>query len=104
MRAFVACATGAIGRQLLPLLTSTGHEAIGLDKINPRRMSRGSPRDPDLDHLALARRRRPLTHPAGKALARPTFRPIRALPIIGNQTDSKSAGHGRCQSVAVRQA
>ena len=30
MRVFVAGATGAIGRQLLPLLTSTGHEAIGL--------------------------------------------------------------------------
>lgn len=30
MRVFVAGATGAIGRQLLPLLTSTGHEVIGL--------------------------------------------------------------------------
>ncbi|MEV0801576.1 NAD(P)-dependent oxidoreductase [Kribbella sp. NPDC050281] len=30
MRVFVAGATGAIGRQLLPLLSSTGHETIGL--------------------------------------------------------------------------
>src|SRR4051812_25562192 len=30
MRVFVAGATGVIGRQLLPLLTSQGHEVIGL--------------------------------------------------------------------------
>jgi uncharacterized protein YbjT (DUF2867 family) len=30
MRVFVAGATGVIGRRLLPLLTSSGHEVIGL--------------------------------------------------------------------------
>jgi nucleoside-diphosphate-sugar epimerase len=35
MRVLVAGATGAIGRQLVPVLTSAGHEVIGLAKRDP---------------------------------------------------------------------
>ncbi|MBV9914922.1 MAG: NAD-dependent epimerase/dehydratase family protein, partial [Solirubrobacterales bacterium] len=37
MRVFVAGATGAIGRQLVPRLVAAGHEVVGLTHVESNR-------------------------------------------------------------------
>jgi nucleoside-diphosphate-sugar epimerase len=47
VRVFVAGATGAVGKMLIPLLVSSGHEVVGMTRskargLAPRQRSRGS--------------------------------------------------------------
>jgi uncharacterized protein YbjT (DUF2867 family) len=108
MRVFVAGATGVIGRRLLPLLTSQGHEVIGLAR------SYGAAVEVELRGADNTLARRTLDWAprysswrqgfAAAALVPPTFRWFPVLPIIGNHKGSKSADEWWCQSVAAGQA
>jgi uncharacterized protein YbjT (DUF2867 family) len=63
MRVFVAGATGAVGRRLVPMLLASGHEVIGSSR-SPRRVERlralgatevhWDKRPPDADYVILA--------------------------------------------------
>jgi nucleoside-diphosphate-sugar epimerase len=50
MKVFVAGATGAIGKQLIPQLVAAGHEVTGMTRSPPRptRCVRWAPRRPSL--------------------------------------------------------
>ena len=41
MKVFVAGATGAIGRRLVPLLVDAGHDVVGTTKTRPRSKASG---------------------------------------------------------------
>ena len=92
MKVFVAGATGALGRQLVPRLVARGHDVVGMTRTaakqdQVRRLGArpvvADALDPDAVAQAVAERRargdRPPAHGARRATLRPApLRPLRS--------------------------